>query len=149
MTSRRPFCYKDPRFSYTLEAWRPHLGDARFVCVFRHPIATARSMTREHAEEPMLRDNLRFDLRRGLDVWKAMYRRILDRSADRGDWLFLHYRQLLDGSGIGRLADFAGAEVDPTLIDPSLQRSQADALNDLDARALYAQLCQRSGFRDD
>ena len=36
-TARRPFCFKDPRFSFTLPAWRDALEDTGFVCVFRDP----------------------------------------------------------------------------------------------------------------
>ncbi len=36
-----PFCFKDPRFSYTLPVWRPFLRHTRFICVFRHPASTA------------------------------------------------------------------------------------------------------------
>src|SRR5215218_3651940 len=31
-----PYCCKDPRFAYTLEAWGPLFAGALFVCVFRH-----------------------------------------------------------------------------------------------------------------
>src|SRR5205823_9948849 len=37
LVRRRPFCLKDPRFCYTLELWRPALGDAAYICVFREP----------------------------------------------------------------------------------------------------------------
>jgi len=39
--SHEPFCFKDPRFCYTLPAWRPHLRDAVLLCVFREPERTA------------------------------------------------------------------------------------------------------------
>ena len=39
LVSHTPYALKDPRFCYTLNAWRPHLKDCRFLCVFRHPLA--------------------------------------------------------------------------------------------------------------
>ena len=43
LISKQPFCYKDPRFCYTLPIWRPHLKNTKFVCVFRHPKNTVAS----------------------------------------------------------------------------------------------------------
>src|SRR5919202_1256540 len=42
-----PYCCKDPRFGYTLAAWRPLFAGALLVCVFRHPRATAASIARD------------------------------------------------------------------------------------------------------
>src|SRR5215218_6590 len=42
-----PYCLKDPRFGYTLDGWRPFLGEPLFICVFRHPLATAESIARD------------------------------------------------------------------------------------------------------
>ena len=47
VAARQPFCLKDPRFSYTLSAWRPFIGDALLLCVFRDPAVTAASIVRE------------------------------------------------------------------------------------------------------
>jgi hypothetical protein len=69
-----PYCLKDPRFSYTLEAWRPLFDGALFVCVFRHPDATARSIAKE-----VRYGGLTVEIGRSLDIWKAAYRRVLDR----------------------------------------------------------------------
>ena len=46
LTSRNPFCFKDPRFCYTLPVWRPYLGDCVFLCVFRDPAHTAHSIVK-------------------------------------------------------------------------------------------------------
>ena len=47
----RPFALKDPRFCVTLDAWRPALpADTAFLCVFREPARTARSIVRIGAE---------------------------------------------------------------------------------------------------
>ena len=48
LTAHRPFCLKDPRFSFTLPIWRPHLPDeTRFIVVFRDPETTVASMLRD------------------------------------------------------------------------------------------------------
>lgn len=102
-----PFCLKDPQFCYSLEAWRGHLPDARFICVFRDPQLTAESIvsmcaTINHCE-PM-----NFTRRNALDVWVAMYRRVLDRHASLGDWLFLHFDQMFEDGKLAELRAFFG-----------------------------------------
>ncbi|MHA1600773.1 MAG: hypothetical protein ACTSW2_08085, partial [Alphaproteobacteria bacterium] len=57
LTAHAPFCFKDPRFSYTLPVWRPHLDLERtvFLCIFRHPAETAASIAKECRTQPYLR----------------------------------------------------------------------------------------------
>lgn len=135
-----PFCYKDPRFCYTLERWRPHLpADTRFVCVFRHPAETAASILKELREQRYLatvtltRDQV-------LDMWRAMYANVLDRLSQRGDWLFIHYGQLLTDEGLDRLAAFTGAPVDRSFPEGRLRRSRSDESVPDRAAALYDRL---------
>ena len=114
-----PFCVKDPRFCHTLSAWRPLLGDPLFVCVFRHPLATARSIHRDARY-----GDLALDIEAALGVWASAYRRVLARHAHDGDWLFVHYEQLLDGTGVRRLAESLGAALDPSFAERALSRSR-------------------------
>jgi hypothetical protein len=135
-----PYCLKDPRFSYTLEAWRPLFDDALFVCVFRHPDATAKSIAKE-----VRYGDLTVEIGRSLDIWKAAYRRVLDRLVRHGDWLFLHYEQLLDGAGVDRLARALGVRLDRDFADPDLQRSLASGPVRPDCAPTYAELCALAG----
>lgn len=138
-----PYCLKDPRFSYTLDAWRQLFDGALFVCVFRHPDATARSIAKE-----VRYGDLTVDMGRSLDIWRAVYRRVLGRLVRQGDWLFLHYEQLLDGAGVERLARALGVRLDSDFADPDLQRSLPSAPVAPDCAALYAELCARAGHPD-
>jgi hypothetical protein len=135
-----PYCLKDPRFSYTLDAWRPLFDGALRVCVFRRPEATARSITKE-----VRYGDLTVDIGTSLDIWKAVYRRVLDRLVRHGDWLFLHYEQLLDGAGVDRLARALGVRLDPDFADPGLQRSLASGPTTPDCAPTYAELCALAG----
>jgi hypothetical protein len=116
-----PFCLKDPRFCYTLAAWRRMWSDPLFVCVFRHPLATARSIARD-----LRYGDLTVDLDAALAVWQSSYSHVLARHAGDGDWLFVHYEQLLDGSGVRRLGERVGAALDPAFADRSLSRSSSE-----------------------
>jgi len=145
LIAQQPYCFKDPRFSYTLPAWRPVLAETRFVCVFRHPAATAQSILRECQEEPGLH-SLAMNFARAVQVWTLMYRHILERHCRDGEWLFVHYEQMLSGDGIERLAAFLDADLDRGLIDPALHRSRPIGAVPQPAQQIYAQLCARAGW---
>src|SRR5262249_25751563 len=107
---RQPIGFKDPRFCYTLPAWRDALGDARFVVVFRDPATTAASIVRECAVADYLA-GIPMNAARALETWCAMYRQVLQQyratpPGARERWLFVHYEQMLapDGSAVERLA---------------------------------------------
>ena len=118
-TSRRPFCFKDPRFCYTLPAWRPFLGDPGFVCIFREPGRTATSMLKEAAGDRDL--DLSLSWHDAIEVWKLMYRHVLDLHRHRGEWLFVHYDQVLGERGGAQDRSLPGRDVQPVLPGPCAQ----------------------------
>jgi hypothetical protein len=148
LTARAPFCFKDPRFSYTLPVWRPHLDLDRtvFLCVFRHPAETAASMAKECREQPYLRGMVIADDKL-LELWRLMYGHILTHHRQHGRWLFVHYRQLLDRAFLPRLAAFTGARIDADFPDAALHRSRPGMSLGADTRAIYAELCALAGFK--
>jgi Sulfotransferase family len=137
--SRQPFCLKDPRFCYTIDAWKPFLRGARLVCVFREPGRTATSMLRAVQEDRGLHG---FDLsfEGALEVWKCMYESALRKyEEDEGRWLFVHYDDLLEPDGVARLERFLGTQLDSSFVSPELRRSQ-DVPVDEPFDALYREL---------
>jgi hypothetical protein len=142
---RRPFCLKDPRFCYTLDAWRPVWGDPVYVCVFRDPARTADSMLRERRERLYL-STLKLDRERALDVWRLMYSHVLRRHVRQGRWLFLHYDQVVRGDAFDRLAEHTGAELDRSFPDLELQHARAAEPAPPEHEALYRELCDRAGY---
>src|SRR5262245_2147263 len=101
-TAYSPFCFKDPRFCYTLPAWRPWLADTVYLCVFREPARTAQSILKECREADYLQ-GLPMDFIGAVEVWTRMYRHILEVHRHDGEWLFFHYAQLLADASIRRL----------------------------------------------
>jgi len=147
LTSHGPFCFKDPRFSYTLPVWRPFLRNTVFVCVFRHPAATAASIIKECQTRDYLKGiTINFD--RALEVWQLMYRHILERHANDAEWLFIHYNQMLRGEGVNRLAALTQAAPDKAFVAPGLNRSRAERPVSRRIQALYEQLCSLAGYVD-
>lgn len=144
-TSHAPFCFKDPRFCYTLPAWRPFLRDAVFICVFRDPAITVSSIMKEVKSVEYLKD---FWITAGgaMKVWSLMYRHILEVHCSAGEWLFLHYDQVISGEAMARIRDFTGANIDTSFPERSLRRSAAAGNVPVDVRDLYNELCRRAGY---
>ena len=100
LVAREPYCFKDPRFCYTLSVWRPFLKNVVFVCVFRDPATTAASIMKECVEAPYLLD-LSMTSSIAIEVWTLMYQHILRVHRNEGEWVFVHFDQMLnDGNNI-------------------------------------------------
>lgn len=146
--AREPFCYKDPRFSYTLPAWRPFLHDTVLICVFRDPGSTVASILKECRDMPYLHD-LTLDAQGATEVWLSMYRHVIAAHGQGGEWLFMHYDQLFDPPALARLAEVVDADIDRSFPDRSLSRSTGRPSPELaaEAAALYDRLCTLAGYR--
>ena len=141
VAARQPFCLKDPRFSYTLSAWRPFIGDALLLCVFRDPAVTASSIVRECKRADHMKGT-EVDQRWALKVWEAMYRFILDvHYPQGGDWMFVHYDQLLDHSADAELERRLGIGIDREFAAAELNRSRPGAAVPRRTLRLYERLC--------
>jgi hypothetical protein len=143
--TREPYCFKDPRFCYTLPAWSPFLRDVGFVCVFRAPATTAESILKECRDAPYLH-SLELNFNRTLKVWTSMYTHVLEVHRHHGDWLFLHYNQLLKSDGQNRLKTFLGADVDHSFPETSLSRSFSARQVARKTWNIYKELCELAGY---
>ena len=133
LVSNEPYCFKDPRFSYTLASWRPLLKTGtRFVCVFRHPHDTIKSLLHDVTSMDYLR-GLRYSQPQARKLWILMYRHILERHSTHGDWLFIRYAHAFTKENQERLSDFLDVEIDGEFPDPSLRhfRSQDEPTGEL------------------
>ena len=147
LTNRQPFCYKDPRFSYTLPAWRPFCRNVVFVCIFRHPGTVIASILNQCEKVVHLR-NFSINANQAFEVWELMYSHILKRHyPEDGEWMFLHYNQFIDGTACDRLEKKLEANVDRDFPDRLLNHSKQQ--NNVPTRilALYAELCDLAGYK--
>lgn len=146
----QPFCFKDPRFSYTLPAWRPFLNTAAasretaFICVFREPTITAASILKEVQNESYL-DGLTISYEQIMQIWVYSYRHILTTHRHEGAWLFLHYNQVLTDDGLTRIETLLDTKVNRNFPEARLQRTQADQPATRVAQRIYQQLCKLAG----
>ena len=148
LTRRQPFCFKDPRFSYTLPVWRPYLADPVFLCVFRDPSSTIRSILRQITKAAHLK-TFTMSAADACTVWTAMYQRILAQHCQTGTWLFLHYEQVLTDAGLKRISALTGAMVDQAFPETALRTAFPDDSITIPAetRAVYQELCRKADFQ--
>jgi hypothetical protein len=148
LVALEPFCFKDPRFSYTLPCWQPLMKHTRFLVVFRNPADTVKSILKECKHAGYLR-SLSISRNECLKVWQLMYSHILNMYRADGSWFFLHYDQMLDGQCLSPLEAFAGAKVDRSFPERSLKRSISNEPVPAEASLLYHILCELANYRDD
>ena len=148
LTDQQPFCFKDPRFCYTLPVWRPYLMNTVFLVVFRHPHSTANSMVKEYEAMPYLR-GFRFTKQDAMNVWYLMYSHILNRHVQEGDsWLFLHYEQILSGECYDMIENFVDAKVDRKFVDQRLYRNTSREKLNASLEVVYYSLCEKSKYAE-
>ena len=75
-----------------------------------------------------------------------MYRHVLEKHTHLGEWEFVHYDQILDGSALPRLKRLLGARIDAGFADERLKRSPSDSRVPALAAALYDELCELASF---
>lgn len=139
---RNPFAFKDPRFCYTLPAWRPHLpADTVFLCIFREPGRTVTSILSECRHQY---PDLGLSAEEAFGVWADMYEHVLATHRHAGRWLFVHYDQVLDGSALERIEAHIGARVDARFPDARLKRAPPQPAPPR-AAATYRELCALAG----
>jgi hypothetical protein len=144
---KKPYCYKDPRFCYTLPVWRPLVTDTIFICIFRSPPITATSILKDCRDTPYLK-NLKMDFNRATELWIMMYKHVLEKHRFTGEWLFIHYEQLFTQEGLKRIEDFSGANVNHSFPDPALRRSVSNLPVQKSAQLTYQELCSLANYQD-
>jgi len=142
-----PFCFKDPRFAYTLPVWNSFLEDTAFLCIFRDPAVTVGSMLRECQHMPYLQ-GLEMNCERAFKVWSLVYRHIIDFHRHHNEWVFLHYDQLFQKKNLDKLEEITGTPVDRSFPDRKLNRAMPQCEVPKDIRALYSKLCEFAGFSE-
>ncbi len=147
--SHAPFCFKDPRFSYTLPVWLPLMNaDTVILCVFREPLKTALSIVQECRDSRALHP-LKMNEKIALTVWLFMYRHILDTfaaEADKTRWLFVHFDQILSHRALKKIRNRTGAVLDEAFPEKKISRTRTHrALKNKHIHRVYAELCSLAG----
>lgn len=142
--SSEPFCLKDPRFSYTLPVWKKYLPKTYYVCVFRHPGAVVNSMMKNCETAPYL-SKIKIDRSICYHIWRLMYAHLLHHA--ELNWLFLHYNQILDGTGLDRVESLLDTKVNRNFPTKTLCRSEKAFDIPTDIRETYRLLCSLAKYK--
>ena len=145
LTARAPFCFKDPRFSYTLPVWRPYLQNTVYLCVFRDPASMVTSALKSLATVGYLA-NLKLTADELSETWNLLYTHILERHCREGQWMFLHYKQFFELSTLERLGAFVEAPIAKSFPEKRLERSAPSAPVSGANAVLYKRLCEAAGY---
>ena len=140
---REPFCYKDPRFSYTLPVWKRFLKPKTgFICVFREPDLTVGSILKECSSRDYLAD-LYINRSIAYKVWANIYSHILVKNRELfKDFFFVHYNQIYDGTSIPFLSDFLDADISGEFVEKELKRNITNYPVPKRAEEIYQRLCE-------
>ena len=142
LVAREPFCYKDPRFCFTLEPWLGAARNALALCVFRHPGVVVASILKELQNAEYLSD-LRISISDLYETWRHMYLRMLSMRARGHEVYFVNYNDLFKKTKLAEIEKHVGAKLNRLFPDKLLDRSGYggdldeatkdlfDALNDL------------------
>ncbi len=144
LTLNQPFCFKDPRFSYTLNVWREIINDnAKYICVFRDPAVVVASVLKEVGNMPYLQ-NFAISINQAFEVWRLMYQHILTKHSKSGEWLFLHYDDLFGTNTLDKIEEFTGVKIDRDFPNISLNRSRSGLKTDDETSNIYSELLNRT-----
>jgi len=138
-TRSRPFCFKDPRFCYTLAAWRQSAGRHKCICVIRNPAAVVTSILKECQTAKYLQGVI-ITTEEAFKLWRLMYRHVLSHHSCQGDWLFVPYEKLFASDALDRIQDFTEVRIDRSMPDIRYNRSKPEIALDLRTRRLYDEL---------
>ncbi len=147
-TERKPFAYKDPRFSYTLPVWKKSIGDdVVFICIFRDPSVTVNSIIRECSTASYLR-NFQINESDAYEVWNNIYSHIIDKHlADSNNFIFCHYDQIYNGSSLPILSKTLNADLKHDFVSTKLKRSRSNSMAPERSRIIYNKLCELAYYR--
>lgn len=144
---QQPYCFKDPRFSYTLPIWRPFLENTVYIVVFRHPYSTAQSILKECREADYLRD-LKINMEQVLEGWQLMYEHIFKAEKEMGgEWLYIHYEQILNGEAFLKIEKTTQSKIYQEFVEKKLYRNQEKELVPSYLSGIYHKLCKKADYK--
>jgi len=138
-TQNGPFCLKDPRFCYTLAAWRQSAGRHKCICVIRNPASVVTSILKECQTAKYLQ-GVALTSTDALELWSLMYRHVLLHHSRTGDWLFVSYETLFVSGTFDRIENFAEVSINRSLPDMKYQRSKPSITLNRHTKSLYDEL---------
>lgn len=147
LVSNQPFCFKDPRFSYTLPAWDQFAKPYNVICIFRNPLDTTTSILKECHQNPYLND-FGMTHSRALKIWNSIHSYVLNYHDQFGShWYFIHYEQLFNSDFVSQLEKNLNVSLDKSFPESKLHRSKTEGTLNGKTRKIYQQLCDLANYQ--
>ncbi len=138
-----PFCFKDPRFCYTLDIWRQKSPNSKYIMIFRNPSDVVTSILNEIKTMPYLY-NFSLSVNTAFETWRAINQYPLINFTKTGDWLFVQYEDLFLSETLDRIEKFTKTRIDRNFPDKNLNRSKSELKIDNLTQKLYDELKERT-----
>ncbi len=150
VTEREPYCYKDPRFSYTLPVWEKFLKpDTVLLCVFREPDITVNSILKECRSRDYLK-SLYINRSMAYGVWFNMYSHILLKHAPMfKNLVFVHYNQIYSGTAVPMLSEMLNVSLQKDFVEEDLKRTAPSGWIPPKVKSLYRRLCVMAHYAEE
>lgn len=143
ITQNTPFCFKDPRFCYTLDIWTSFVDQVKYIFVFRDPGEVVTSILTEIKRMPYL-NGFSLSVDEAFETWRMMNQFVLKNHLINENWLFLNYMDLFDSQTLNKIENFAGLSIDKNFPDVNLKRSESEFSLDSQTAHIYNALLERS-----
>jgi len=145
--NQKSYCFKDPRFCYTLPVWKKHFSNEVYFCIFRNPEITVASILKECQREDYLQD-LKINRKKIFKVWASMYEHILNIHSKSGIWYFFHYEQIFNDKVLKKIEGIIDATIDHNFPEKKLNRVKKSIAVAVDRKyqKIYRELCIKAGF---
>jgi hypothetical protein len=146
LLAKTPFCYKDPRFCYTLPIWQPYLRNTKFICIFRHPTSTIHSIIKECNVAPYLR-TMKINVKKAQNIWRLMYTHVVHLHCKHGEWLFVHYDQMFEHNMLTTIEGFLQTTVNKHFPEKQLKKPLKNNIKlEQETQDVYDTLCQLANY---
>ncbi|NVK05626.1 MAG: sulfotransferase [Flavobacteriia bacterium] len=121
----KPWGFKDPRSTFTLEAWLKLFPKAKVIHVVRHPGSVADSLRRRNDVEGEVYDERLNDVRFNVNLWKQYVERALTQTSrlPKRRVMTIQYEALLEG---GQILTDLGRFVGVNLVHSFAERIHPD-----------------------
>jgi hypothetical protein len=128
LVPERPFVLKDPRFCYTLPAWRDVLSDVLVVVIVRHPTEVVASVRAMAEREPETFEGFDLSDAHLLAMWTAMHHAVLGwcDTAAPGPVTFVECDDVRSGAALPQLSQLSGVDLVARTVQPGLHRERLD-----------------------
>ena len=139
--SKKLFCYKDPRLSYTLPVWNVKSSEYAKMVIFREPEKSIESIivAAKHLH------NIDLSSSQAEKIWFSMYSSIIRNLKGYSNVIYIHFDDVFTQDGINKIKKVVGTSLDICFPDRRISKSTGSSfLVSKQTKELYLNLLELS-----